>query len=353
LGLLLGFAALTRSEAVWLALSWAAVAWFWTSGSRRRRITLIAIPAAVAIAVVVPWLVRDWLVFGTPLPGQSIGNAFFIRYTDVFAYQDGPSLGRFLGQGPATLAGAYAQGLAHDFFAVLAIPAFPVVPIALVALPWASRRRALRPLLLVSAITFVVTSLAFPVATLSGTYLHAAGTGLVLAVVCCVAALDQLIVRVGRIRHWTRPVAWLGPALALASAAPLCFVSVADLSNQATDTSARYAALPAAMARAGVPLDDSAPVITDAPIWLAETAHVRTLGLPDESPASVLNLADRFGAKLLIVGDGTNRDWPGILSPGVAAAECFHEVPLTDESGAKPQKDSALVSIHVFRIGCP
>lgn len=353
LGLLLGCAALTRSEAIWLALSWAGVAWFWTQGSRRRRLALIAIPAAVAIAVVVPWLVRDWLAFGTPLPGQSIGNAFFIRYTDVFAYQDSPSLGRFLGQGPATLAGVYGLGLAHDFLAVLAVPAFPVVPIALLALPWASRRRALRPLLLVSATTFVVTSLAFPVATLSGTYLHAAGSGLVLAVVCCVAALDQLVVRIGRIRHWTRPVAWLGPALALASAVPLCFVSVTEIAHQATDTSARYAALPAAMARAGVPLDDSAPVITDAPIWLAESAHVRTLALPDESPASVLNLADRFGAKLLVVGDEANRDWPGVLSRGGAAAECFREVPLSDASSAKPQKDSPLASIHVFRIGCP
>ena len=323
LGLLLGLAALTRSEAIWLALSWAAVAWFWTPGSRRRRLAVIAVPAAVAIAVVVPWLVRDWLAFGTPLPGQSIGNAFFIRYTDVFGFQDSPSLGRFLGQGPATLAGVYGLGLAHDFFAVLAVPAFPVVPIALVALPWASRRRALRPLVLVSTITFLVTSLAFPVATLSGTYLHAAGSGLVLAVVCCVAALDQLIVRIGRIRHWTRPVAWLGPALAIASAAPLCFVSVTELSHQATETSALYGALPAAMARAGVPLDGSAPVITDAPIWLAESAHVRTLGLPDESPASVLDLADRFGAKLLIVRDETNRDWPGILSSGEEAAECF------------------------------
>jgi hypothetical protein len=148
-------------------------------------------------------------------------------------------------------------------------------------------------------------------------------------------------------------VAWLGPALALASTVPLCFVSVTEIAHQATDTSARYAALPAAMARAGVPLDDSAPVITDAPIWLAESAHVRTLALPDESPASVLNLADRFGAKLLVVGDEANRDWPGVLSRGGAAAECFREVPLSDASSAKPQKDSPLASIHVFRIGCP
>ncbi|HEX7612694.1 MAG TPA: hypothetical protein VF371_07955, partial [Candidatus Limnocylindrales bacterium] len=42
LGLLLGLAALTRSEAIWLGLTWAAMAWFWTPGSPRRRLILIA-----------------------------------------------------------------------------------------------------------------------------------------------------------------------------------------------------------------------------------------------------------------------------------------------------------------------
>ena len=41
---------------------------------------------------------------------------------------------------------------------------------------------------------------------------------------------------------------------------------------------------------AGHPLDASAgPVITDFPIWLAETARVRSLALPDETPADVLD----------------------------------------------------------------
>ena len=353
LGLLLGFAALTRSEAIWLGLAWAALVWFWTPGSRRRRIAIIGVPAIVAVAVFVPWIVRDWLAFGTPMPGQTISNAFFIHYTDVFAYQDKPTLARFLAQGPAKLAGLYASGAASDLFAVLLIPAFPVGLVGLLGLPSVGRRPALRSLVLASVFTFVATSVVFPVATQSGTYLHAAGSAFVLLVVSCVVLMDKFIVWVGRIRHWTNPVAWLGPAFAIAAIGPLCVISVASIAHQANETQDRYQALPAAMARAGVPLDGSAPVITDNPIWLAETIHVRTLALPEESPQAVLDLAAQFGAKLLVVRDDTNREWPDILRTSGTAAKCFKEVPLTDISGTGLAKDSALASIHVYRIGCP
>jgi hypothetical protein len=353
LGLLLGLAALTRSEAIWLALAWAAAAWFWTPDSRARRARLIAIPAAVAIVVFAPWAIRDWLAFGTPLPGQSIANALYIHSTDIFAWRDQPTLARYLAQGPATLAGDHLAGIAHDLFAVLFIPGFPVALIGLLVLPWVGRRRALRPLALAAALTFVVTSFAFPVATQSGTYLHAAGPAFVLLSVCCLVALDGLVARVGRLRGWTRPVAWLGPAFALAAIVPLCVVSVSSLSSQADEVQARYAALPAAMARAGVPLDGAKPVITDNPIWLAESARVPTLALPEEPPDAVLDLARHFGAGLLVVRSGTGREWPDVLKDGGNAAACFVEVPLTEISGSRPLQGSPLGSIHVFRIVCP
>jgi hypothetical protein len=353
LGVFLGAAALARSEAIWLALAWAAVAWFWTPGSRRRRLGLIAAPAAVAALVVAPWLIRDWLAFGTPLPGQTISNALYLHGYDVFAYRDLPTLGGYLAQGPASLAGLYLAGLAHDLFAVLLIPAFPVGVVGLLALPWAGRRRSLRPLALVATFTFLVTSLAFPVATESGTYLHAAGAAFVLLTVCCMLALDGLIVRVGALRHWTNPVSWLGPAFAIAATVPLCFVSVSAIASQADDVQARYDALPAAMAHAGVPLDGAHPVITDNPIWLAESVRIPTLALPEESPDVVLDLAGHFGAKLLVVRSGTDREWPGILHQGGSAAKCFQEVTLTQDSGARLTSDSPLADIHVFRIVCP
>ena len=58
-------------------------------------------PAAVALAIFVPWMVRDWLVFGNPLPGQALSNALSVTGFDIFAWNDPPTLKRYLAEGPA------------------------------------------------------------------------------------------------------------------------------------------------------------------------------------------------------------------------------------------------------------
>jgi hypothetical protein len=374
LGLLLGLAALTRSEAVWLGLAWAVVVWRWrpteeargnvaanavdSRNGRPTRLALVLVPAAVAALVYAPWAFRDWLAFGSPMPGQTLSNAFSVNSFDIFAYQDQPSLAHYLAQGPAALVAMRLVALAHDLFDVLVIPTFPIGAIGLLALPWTGRLSALRPLALTATFTFLVTSFVFPVSTLSGTFLHAAGSIYVLLTVGCLIALDALIVRIGRIRRWTRPVAWLGPAFAVAVSIPLLAVSIGEVHQHSSDIQARYEALPAALARAGLPVEDDAPIIASNPIWLAETAHVATLALPEESPEAVLALAHRFGAKILVVTietdtAETDSQWPGVLDEGGPDASCFVTVPLTDNSGRTPEDGSPLAQIRVFRVICP
>jgi hypothetical protein len=366
LGLVFGLAALTRSEVVWLGLAWAIVVWRWVPGraggasesggsaiDRRGRLLLVLLPAAVAALVYAPWAVRDWLAFGTPLPGQTLGNALSVSGFDIFAYQDPPSLGHYLAQGPAALAGMRLAGIAHNLFDVIVIPTFPIGVIGLFALPWTGRLAAMRALAVAAACTFLVTSLVFPVSTMWGTFLHAAGSIYVLLTVSSLIALDALIVRIGRIRHWTRPVAWLGPAFAVAVSIPLLAVSIVAVQQQSGDVKARYDALPAALARAGVPLAADSPIITDNPIWLAESARVQTLALPEESPEAVAALAHRFGAKLLVVTIDDGRQWPAILDEGGPGSDCFRSVPMTDNSGMTPEDRSALAQVRVFRVICP
>jgi hypothetical protein len=359
LGLLIGFAGLTRSEAAWLGLAWLIVAWRWTSTpagerpSRRERLRLIAVPAIVAAIVFAPWAVRDWLVFGSPLPGQTLANAFSVNNTDIFAYQNQPTLANYLAQGPAALIGMRVNGILHNLLDVLVVPGFPIGLLGLLVLPKCARLHALRPLVVVAIVTFLVTGLVFPVSTTWGTFLHAAGAIYVLLTVSCLVALDAFIAGVGRLRHWWRPVAWLGPALATAVAIPLMFVSVDSLDRQATEVLNRYDALPAALDRAGVPLADNAPIITDNPIWLAETAQVTAIALPEESPDAVLALARHFGSRLLVVVQSDDEmEWPGILDGGGPGTQCFREVHLTDISVRPPEDGTPLSQVRVFRIVC-
>ncbi len=350
LGVVLGLAALTRNEAAWLALTWVGLAWW--SGERGRRIALVAVPAAVALLIFAPWAARDWAVFGNPLPGQALANALSVTGFDIFAWNDPPTLSRYLALGPARLLELRAEGIWHNLVNVLIVPGFPVSLIGLVALPWTGRARALRPLVVVSILTFLVTSLVFPVATTWGTFLHAAGAIHVLLIVSALLALDGLIARVGSIRGWTRPVAWLGPTLTIASGI-LFSAGLVTYVDQAAGVARRYELLAGRMAAIGRPLDASAgPIVTDFPIWLAEALRLPTLALPDESPADVVSLAAAFpGTRYLVMMDDEHGAWPDVLAGSAPGADCFHALDL-GPLPSDPADARALAKARVFEIGC-
>ena len=145
--------------------------------------------------------------------------------------------------GPARLVEMRVEGLAHNVFNVLVFLGIPLSVIGILALPWQARDRALRPVVLVSAIAFLVTSLLFPVATTWGTFLHAAAPVHVLIIVSALGALDAGLARLGRRMGWTRPIAWLGAVLAVGGSALFAVALVPIIAAQARDTARTYAVL--------------------------------------------------------------------------------------------------------------
>lgn len=351
LGILLGLAALTRNEAVWLALSWALLARGIAVGGgagSRGWIRLVAGAALPAMIVFAPWAIRDWIMFGSPLPGQAITNAFSLAGTDIFAWHDTPTLQRYLAAGLPRLLDLRWTGLLHNIGSVLLLPGFPIAAIGLVGLPWAARGSSLRLLVVFSAITFTATTVLFPVSTTWGTFLHASAAIQVLLVVSALLALDGVIDAIARRRAWTRPMTWIGPLLGISAGVLFTGALLPSFGRDGDAVAAQYGALPAALAAAGVPIGPgSGPVITRYPIWLAEEAGVRTLALPDESPADVLALARAFpGTRLVITASGTDERWPAIAATDPIGVQCFRPVPLIDPEGA-------LDGLRVFEIICP
>jgi hypothetical protein len=355
IGALIGLAALTRNEAIWLALAWVVVARGAAKGAaniggpgaaRAAWFRLVAGAAIPAILIFVPWAIRDWAEFGSPLPGQALTNALSLDGRDIFAWQETPTLGRYLDAGFGTLIGLRWDAFLHNLLNVLLFLGVPVSAIGLAGLPWTVRGTALSMLVWFSGITFVATTLLFPVATTWGTFLHASAATQVLLLLSALLVLDGLIVAVGRRRGWTRPVAWLGPTLAIAAGILFTGVLLPTFGREGAATRDRYAALRAALEAAGLPLEiGGAPVITDFPIWLAEETGSRALALPDEPPDSVLDLACRFpGTHLLIVDEANEGMWPEVV--GVATnprGGVFSRIQL-------PTGDPALEGLVVFEI---
>ncbi len=353
LGALIGLTALTRNEAIWLGAVWAIVAWRIPAATLPIRIRMIATAGVVAMLVFAPWAWRDWIEFGSPLPGQAAANALSVTGFDIFAWNDPPTLARYLAVGPARLLEMRIEGTWHNLASVLVLPGFPIALIGLVALPWTARGEAVRPVLLLALITFLVTSLVFPVATTWGTFLHAAGPVHVLLILSALLALDAGLARLGTRLGWTKPVAWLGATLTIAPAVLFSAVLLPVFGSGSQTTATLYATLGDRLARIGHPLDaGSGPVITNFPIWLAETSDVEALALPDETPADVLDLARTFpGTRLVIITGDEHGAWPAVLdAPGPDVA-CFRELDLgtpDDAAMADP-----LATTRAFEIVCP
>ena len=352
LGVVLGLAALTRNETAWLALIWAALAWFTVSAPAAVRIRLIAVVAVVAMIVFAPWAIRNLIVIGSPLPSQAAANALYLSGFDIFAWNDPPTLSRYLALGPARLLELRVEGTAHNLFNVLLLLGIPVSVVGVLALPWQAGGRALRPLVWISLIMFLFTSLVFPAATQWGTFLHAAGPVHVLLVISALLALDAGMARLAVRMGWERPVSWLGAALGVFGSALFSVVLLSSFGSGSADTARTYDELARRMAAIGHPLDqDAGPVISNFPIWMAETQGIPALALPNEPPTDVLDLASAFpGTRLVVLINPQGSHWPADVDAGVAGSECFQELdlgPPTDPSRADP-----LGATRVFEIVC-
>lgn len=326
LGGSLGLAYLSRQDALYMGLAYLTLVWGATSGRLaagrvRGAIGLVAPVAAGGLLVVAPWLTRNLATFGS-LFGQTIENAYLTTNEQIFAYTERPTVASYLAQGAPAIIGGQAEAAAHNLVSVLLLPALPVGLLGVVAALALRRSAAFRPptalhaLLLSGLLTFLVTTLVFPVATRWGTFSHAAGPLLAGLIVATMLGLDAAVSRVGRRRAWSRANLWLGPAVALALVVPFGLLQASILSSQATAREERINAVAAALVRlpelaagprAGDPPGVRAALISDRPVWLAEVLRRPVIALPDEPPRAVGQLGADFGTRLVVMLDERGR----------------------------------------------
>jgi hypothetical protein len=186
---------------------------------------------------------------------------------------------------------------------------------------WRQRRTIagspLASLLAYGAIAFVVTSVVFPVATLWGTFEHAAGPLLVAFAVLAVIGGDAFVARVRRRRAWPRPNAGMAPAALTAVVLAMTILQVALAGVQAQARQRQIGAVAATVREMTV---GDAAIVSDRPLWLGTALDMPTLALPRNGGAAVAQVAQRFGANLVVMIEGTES------APGAVQGPCFDPV---------------------------
>ena len=240
-----------------------------------------------------------------------------------------------MAQGWATIAGNIAEAMRGNLLDSLILPAAPLTLVALVALPFTRRWPSLRQaspfavLLLSGLLTFLATSIVFPVATRWGTFLHASGPLLVGLVVCVALGLDRAVARLGRWRGWARPNVILPAVLVIGLTLPLAVFQVRVLAVQTAGVRDDFQAIATTLAAQPELADPRRPILTDHPIWLAELLRRPALALPDESPAEVWRLASTFDAGLVAPCATPAAATPdAFVGPRSTGRACFTERPV-------------------------
>jgi cytochrome b subunit of formate dehydrogenase len=190
-----GLAGLTRVDGL-LFLVPPLVAW----RVRRPRTSLswaLAVVGAFAL-VMAPWWLRNLATFGSAFPSAGGHTLWITTYNEQFSISADPSLGSYLGSGPAGIIGSKVATWVEvaGRVAVLLGGIF-LLPFAWGL--WAERRRAeLAPFIAYFAVVFVVMGLVFTFHAPKGAFYHSAGAWLPFAMPLAVASLPGFSTAVGR-----------------------------------------------------------------------------------------------------------------------------------------------------------
>jgi hypothetical protein len=212
-GALAGLATLSRIDGVLLTIGVAA-AWFvrrgwspWQVDGGNRASVATGFASAVAfLLVLVPWLIRNVVVFGSPLPSAGGHTLWITSYNEQFSIGHEVSLATYLDWGALNIIGSKLEswvdlvgrsaGLLGGTFLVFFVAGL-----------WIFRRRAdLAPFLVYFVVMYVVMGAVFTFHAPKGAFYHSAPAWLPWAFAISVAAVAPAATAAGRFwRFLARP----------------------------------------------------------------------------------------------------------------------------------------------------
>lgn len=281
--------------------------------------------------VIMPWLVRNTLALGTPLPGSVLKQAWLSDYVQTFNYLAPATPRTLLAQGWPAILSLRGQAL-FDGARVFLLSTFPW---GLLALPgaWLLRRRwRTYPHLVYGLLLFAGLALVFPVASMSGTIYHSQGAIFPFAALAAVYAVYRAVLALlPRPRQTGIVLAiLLGGVLVLSLSQTWSARTAVGERHQAEQ--AQYEAIARWLGQRAAPSD---VIMTTQPYSVHWASGHPCIALPAGQPPSVaLQAAERYDARWLVVTQAFGR-YPaalheepnaGFVLAGSEAGSEFYEI---------------------------
>jgi hypothetical protein len=265
---------------------------------------------AVAFALIVtPWLIRNFLTFGTPLPHSPLSQAWLSDYTDTFNYLSHPTLETWLAQGWRVLLDQRLQALLHNG-QVLLRSTFPWGLLALPGLWFLRREWSFFPSLIFGLLLVFGLALVFPVSSVAGAFQHSLGGWMPFLALAAVYTLQRVIQPIHRLRKQAQ-AASIAVAIALLLVAAVSWMSHHREVAVRNETSReQFQATADWLASHATP---GSVVMTTQTYTLNYANGNPSIALPgNEPPDAAWAAAQRYGARYLIITQPSGQ-YPQVL----------------------------------------
>jgi hypothetical protein len=286
--------------------------------------------------LVTPWLVRNYIAFGTPLPGSALDQAWLRDYVDSFNYVAQPTWQTMLARGWPAILAQRGQALWHNG-AMFLLSTFPW---GLLALPgfWLLRKeRFFHPPLVYLLLLFFATAIVFPVSSLTGMFYHSLGATIPILALAAAYTVEQ-----GTRRFISSP----GPATfafgtmtvgLLVLAAFQVASALPTIAERHEAEKEQFKTAASWLAKNASPGD---VVMTTQPYTLNYVSGHPCIALPgNESPDSAWSAAQRYGAVFLVITQVSGQ-YPQILhdrpDPRFKLVEAVDGLEIYDIAGGNP-----------------
>jgi hypothetical protein len=316
-GIAAGLGHLARADGALLAaVALAAAVWHGREARRKARYEPAGAGWARALAaslvlviggyllVMGPWFARNWQVSGAPLSGAGTRTLFLTTYDDVFAYEQAPTLESYLAWGWSAILESKGQAL------LLNLQRLWVETLLIVLLPFAAlgawrlrRQRLLWPFFLYLPTLFLLMTLLFTFPGMRGGLYHSGAALLPFFFAVSGPGLEvTLRWTARRLRGWHARRAWSVFSAGLVALALFLTVfalwQAGALNGDWNERSSGYGEIGLWLAGRGE--GEAVVMVGDAPGFSWHTGNL-AVAVPDDPPETILAVADRYGARYLVL----------------------------------------------------